>query len=356
MGRRNISNDLAERISVRICAGEWKPGQFLPPERELADRLDVNRLTLRKALAALQERGVVERRRGRGTCVAAGTPAHPGTDSGIMWLGQHAGHTYTDLFLALNQVASARSLTVRVLSDSNANAWTPRTAQGSANHLVCTASRLPDALALPRDPAGVLVCLDILAEQNNQADVSIWGDRPGALAMATRSLIELGHRRIAFVGRASDGRTGQPDNPGARLYGAYLEELRLHDLGWNRLIDGSLDGQAESVMDDNIARQLSGGQERPTACVCDLDWRALSVLRAAASLGLTVPCDLSVIGLGDTPWTEAVRPTLTSVAFDLAGMAQLAIDAIIAGRPAAPRTTMVAGRLIRRNSTAPPVR
>jgi DNA-binding LacI/PurR family transcriptional regulator len=354
MGRRDISNDLAQRISVRIGAGEWKPGQFLPPERELADSLDVSRLTLRKALALLHERGMVERRRGRGTCVTAGTPAHPGTGAGIMWMGQHAAHTYTDLFFAINQVASARGLTVSVLSDSNANAWTPRTTQGSANNLVCTASRLPDALALPRDPAGVLVCLDILAEQNSQADVSIWGDRPGALALATRSLIELGHRRIAYVGRASDGRTGQPGNPGARLYGAYLEELRLHDLGWNRLIDGSLDGQTESVMDANIARQLADASGRPTACVCDLDWRALSVLRAAASLGLTVPRDLSVVGLGDTPWTEAVRPTLTSVAFDITGMAQSAIDAVIAGRPAVPRTIMVAGRLSARGTTAPP--
>lgn len=355
MGRRNISNELAQRILARITAGEWKPGQFLPPERELADSLDVNRLTLRKALAVLQGRGLLERRRGRGTSVASvGVPAGTNPGASIVWLGQHEAHVYTDLFFSLNRAASARGLAVGVLPDNGLAAWQPVGAGGAPNHIVCTAGRLAAATALPRDPAGMLVCVDILPQVQCSADLAVWGDRSGAIATAVRALAAQGHRRIAYVGRGSDGDVGQPMNPGARLYGAYREELRLHGIEWHRLIDGSSEGgQPESFMDAAIANQLAG-PDRPSACVCDMDWRALSVMRAAASLQLTVPRDLSVIGLGDTPWAEAVRPSLTSVAYPVEAMAEAVVDAIARGRPRQPRSCLLAGRLVARGTVAPP--
>jgi len=45
------------------------PGQRLPPERELAERFGVNRVTVRSALARLQASGLLEAQQGRGTTV-----------------------------------------------------------------------------------------------------------------------------------------------------------------------------------------------------------------------------------------------------------------------------------------------
>jgi GntR family transcriptional regulator len=59
----------AGRVEARIHAGEWAPGDRLPPERELCRDLDVSRATLRQALAELAQRGLISRHQGRGTFV-----------------------------------------------------------------------------------------------------------------------------------------------------------------------------------------------------------------------------------------------------------------------------------------------
>ena len=54
-----------EQIQTAINLGRFAPGDHLPPERDLASMLHVSRTTVREAIAILEERGVVEVRRGR---------------------------------------------------------------------------------------------------------------------------------------------------------------------------------------------------------------------------------------------------------------------------------------------------
>ncbi|MGB9673732.1 MAG: GntR family transcriptional regulator [Anaerolineales bacterium] len=61
---------IAETFSDRIASGELKPGDRLPPERELCQMLNVSRMTLRQALNELESRGLITRRQGDGTYVA----------------------------------------------------------------------------------------------------------------------------------------------------------------------------------------------------------------------------------------------------------------------------------------------
>ncbi|RIH85973.1 GntR family transcriptional regulator [Calidithermus roseus] len=61
---------LEAALRERLASGEWRSGQALPPERELAQQLGVSRITLRRALERLEDEGLLIRRQGSGTYVS----------------------------------------------------------------------------------------------------------------------------------------------------------------------------------------------------------------------------------------------------------------------------------------------
>ena len=69
--RRRLSQEIVGQIREFICDGILKPGDRLPAERELAERLEVSRSSLREAMRALELQGLVVSRPGAGTFVSA---------------------------------------------------------------------------------------------------------------------------------------------------------------------------------------------------------------------------------------------------------------------------------------------
>jgi GntR family transcriptional regulator len=65
-----LYSQLYSWLIKQIETGELKTGDRVPPERELAEQLDVSRITARQAIDALVDSGLVYRERGRGTFVA----------------------------------------------------------------------------------------------------------------------------------------------------------------------------------------------------------------------------------------------------------------------------------------------
>ncbi|EFH10770.1 GntR family transcriptional regulator [Teichococcus cervicalis] len=70
---RPLYRQVEDILIGRIVGGDWPPGHLLPSEPELAAELGVSQGTVRKALAALEQRHLIDRRQGRGTTVARHT-------------------------------------------------------------------------------------------------------------------------------------------------------------------------------------------------------------------------------------------------------------------------------------------
>lgn len=67
--RRSLRHSLAQELRARIRAGEWRPGDRIPSEPELARQETVSRSSMRAAITMLEEEGYVSRRHGSGTYV-----------------------------------------------------------------------------------------------------------------------------------------------------------------------------------------------------------------------------------------------------------------------------------------------
>jgi GntR family transcriptional regulator len=68
-----VFDQVAAQLRRAILNGEAKPGERLPPARDLADELGVNTNTVLRSLRLLRDEGLLEFRRGRGVSVA-GSP------------------------------------------------------------------------------------------------------------------------------------------------------------------------------------------------------------------------------------------------------------------------------------------
>ena len=106
----------------------------------------------------------------------------------------------------------------------------------------------------------------------------------------------------------------------------------------------------------DAARQLLDEPDRPTAVLCFSDAFATEVVRAAESLGLRIPDDLSVVGFDDSPLAAAGRPSLTTVRQDVTAKGQEAVRAVVAALrgEATDDQVLLPTELVVRDSTAPP--
>ncbi len=77
MASQPLHSQITSQAEALIASGQWQEGDRLPPERELCQRFDVSRSTLRQALAELQDRGLITRQQGRGTYVSRPRPQIP---------------------------------------------------------------------------------------------------------------------------------------------------------------------------------------------------------------------------------------------------------------------------------------
>lgn len=166
---------------------------------------------------------------------------------------------------------------------------------------------------------------------------------------ATEHLTHLGHRRIAAI-------TGVPN------WVATIDRLAGYQ---SALVSAGLPLVPQYVVRSDwtiedgeaSADQLLDLPDPPTAIFAFNDNMAIGALRAAHRRGLSVPNDLSVVGVDDTEIASAHTPALTTVRQPLAEMGRVAVGLLrrlIDGQPVDAARIELSTRLIVRESTAPP--
>ncbi len=194
------------------------------------------------------------------------------------------------------------------------------------------------------------------------ATVPGWGsvriDDEATARIAMSHLVDLGHRRIAYLGGMLEDQLDFAA-PRDRLC-AYREVLQERGLPvrrqWEAIGDFTVRG-GEAAM-----RLLLEAEERPTAVFAASDEMAIGAVHAIRLAGLRVPEDISVVGIDDHEMAEFFElSTVAQPVHEQGRMAaQLLLDALAAqggpvGSFASPSMT-VPTRLIVRATTAPPCR
>jgi LacI family transcriptional regulator len=170
--------------------------------------------------------------------------------------------------------------------------------------------------------------------------------------LATQHLIDLGHRRIAFMGDHPDNVFGFPSSPAReRGYAACLDVAGIeHDLGLTR------HGPHDREVAQHLATELLLLPDPPSAVFASSDVQALGVIAAARAVGRRVPEDLSVVGFDDIEVAGyAGLTTIKQPLFESGRLgAELLLQALEGDDPPAPDEHYMPIELVVRATTAPP--
>ena len=164
---------------------------------------------------------------------------------------------------------------------------------------------------------------------------------------ATQHLTDLGHKRIGMI-------TGPPDVlSSVERTDGYRAALDRIGIEFDPRLIAEGDFYTESGR--RGAEALLALSDPPTAIFAGSDMQARGVYEFAATQGLQIPHDLSVVGFDDVEVCEWMTPPLTTIRQPLAQMAALAVRNVIGQVPGEePIRVELATSLIVRKSTAPP--
>lgn len=353
---------LRDALRARILGGEWPEGTLVPPETQLCETYGVSRITATRALNELVREGLVVRQRGRGTTVA------PRGMEGPRALGFVTSRL--DFEWALDvysgfERAAAQAQHVSLLTSTHGSLTLEAPAVRSlldarARALALQVRPTPEALALLENRAGRRVPFAFVGTYDPEIEADrVTADNVEAGLVATRHLLALGHRRIAFVGPSADWlvrNTSYRDRLAG--YHAALREAA-----------GSLDPAVRRdpdrlVLGDGLPEAMDGEARRDhlltfleesgaTAAVTTTDTLAVLLTRLLRAAGVRVPEHLAIAGIGDERVAALVDVPLTTVRISAPALGENATRLLLhrlEGDTSPPTRVVVPVRLVVRAS------
>jgi GntR family transcriptional regulator, arabinose operon transcriptional repressor len=347
---------LADRTAIRlrddIRSGKYVVGQRLDDEHSLAKKLKVSRGTIRQALNVLRTERLVVRHQGRGTFIT--NPAYgPIGNTQTSLLGFMAYDR--EYFGKIIEGASARAASQGYMLVTGSNV----TVEEEKKHIEAfLKSGLKGVIISPHPntssemysllhQAGIsLVTLDTTFS-NYQEDFVGPDDYKGIL-MATQCLINLGHKKLAYLGHDVQSDIPCRLNRQRGFYDA-CEQAGIEVLeSW--IIQANENDYTTNLM------KLLDNENRPTGIVCFNDIWAIRIIDVARNLGLNSPEDISVVGFDDSELARNCDTPLTTIRPDFVQIGQAAIDLLISKientQPRSNRSILIMPSIVIRKSTA----
>lgn len=167
--------------------------------------------------------------------------------------------------------------------------------------------------------------------------------------VATRHLLDLGHRRIGYIG-------GPPHlSPVPGRGAGYLRALEEAGIPIDdRLI---VAGSFQDVGGYEGTQSLLALPDRPTAIFAGNDLMAIGALAAAHDANIAVPAELSIVGFDDIHLAGYINPPLTTIAqpkYELGVIAAELLLARLSDPDLPPQRRLLQAHLVVRHSTAAP--
>jgi DNA-binding LacI/PurR family transcriptional regulator len=240
--------------------------------------------------------------------------------------------TITDPFIAeivqaVEETAHDHGYTV-ILSSSNAEPEREIEAvemlhSKRVDGVIVTSSRIGALYQAHLDRLGVpVVLINSHSEQTGPYTFSVNVDNRHGACLATQHLIQLGHRRIAYV-------TGPADHSDdlARLSG-YQQALSQAGIPFDPQL--VVPGTGRTGGGERAWPTLQALTDPPTAAFCYNDMTAIGLLQAVRETGLSVPDDLAIVGFDGIPFASYMQPALTTVAQPTSEMGKRAMEMVLA--------------------------
>jgi len=147
---------------------------------------------------------------------------------------------------------------------------------------------------------------------------------------ATQHLIDLGHRRVGFIGATLDN--------GAKLkrLQGYVDALEKHGIEIDeRLVTGrrevstGVPGYSTEKIGYEGMKRLLSLPNRPTAVFARNDFTAIGAMTAIKESGLRIPNDVAIIGFDDIPLAVHMSPSLSTVRQPMRLQGQIAAELLL---------------------------
>ena len=360
------------RISIEIEAaildGRYPTGSQMPSEPRLAAQFGVSRGTLRQALANLRQDGYLEAVPGRGSFVRSPAPVVVEARRRVVGIivPSITRPALPEVLIAVEDELHSRGYSLLIGNSGNTREQEVGRIQrildeGVSGLIVLPFDGQPDTSLYRRlvDSGFPIVLIDrhIVGLPTD----AVLADNVGGAFTAVSHLVALGCRRIAFV--SSDNIT--TTSVAERLQGYQLALAAAGITAGRNLIFTQLPVVPPWPYDEDritrenarvIARFL-GTAPVPDAVFALHDRIAMSVLEAAAEIGLRVPEDLAVVGFDNDPLAEKLRVPLTTIAQPREQIGRMAAsllaDRIEGRRTIVARTVLPTSLVIRQSSGAP---